>query len=438
MVVDARVQLEVLYNFIRSLSGQLGLRDILRRVVKSAVGTASADYGSVVAFSADGEMAGAEVLCRGQFMSEPESLVAPALQDGLPGYVLHNREVVVLKDVSQDPRWTNIAENDICLPDRGSALSTPLIHGNRVVGTLTLANPAPAYFDPGLVELISVMGDQAAVAIANALLFRDMQRAEARYVNLFDDSIVPIILTDMEGMIIEANRRACQFFEYDRASLLRLPITAIHRMGTGPVGHQRFAHLQRGREVKFETTAWTRSGKEIIVQVHAKRIQGEQNDVVQWIEHDLTTQRELDQLRSDLSDMIYHDLRNPLSNVITSLDVLNVALAHTEDEKVRAVLEIGTRASRQLSRLVDSLLDLRRLEEGKTILQRERTPVSRLVAEAAQQVHVIAREQDLDMRFNLANDLPYLYIDADMVKRVLINLMENAIKYTPPGGGDPG
>ncbi len=435
MIVDARVQLEVLYNFSRSLSGQLGLRDILRRVVKSAVGIASADYGSVAAFSTDGKIASAEALCRGQFMSQPETLVAYFFDEGLPGHAPDCRQSVILADVSADPRWVAVSEKHPCLPDTGSALSLPLIHGERVVGLLTLTSPRPGYFaDKALVELLSVMADQAAVAISGATLFAEMQRAESRYANLFEDSIVPIILTDMQGMIIEANRRACQFLEYDKATLLRLPITAIHRMGTGPVGVQRFEHLQRGREVKFETTAWTRSGKEIIVQVHAKRIQGEQQDVVQWIENDLTAQKELEQLRRDLSDMIYHDLRNPLSNIITSLDMLSVSLARHPDEKVRTVLDIGARASRQLARLVDSLLDLRRLEEGRTILQRERVPVNRLVAEAAQQVHLLATEQDLKMRFSLDENLPYLYIDADMIKRVLINLMENAVKYSPSGG----
>lgn len=432
MIVDERVRLEVLYNFSRNLSGQLQLPDILRRVIQSAAGVAGAEYGSIVAFSAEGEVAGAELLCSGEFASRPELFVGATLT-GLHDYVRRSRQPVIAPDINADPRWKAAPEDHPC-PPAGVALCMPLVHGERVVGVLMLAGPASGFFDGGLVELIGVMADQAAVALSGALLFAEVQRAEARYANLFEDSIVPIILTDMEGRIIEANRRACQFLEYERDDLLRLPISAIHRMGTGPVGVERFQHLQFGREVKFDTTAWTRSGKEIIVQVHAKRIQGAGNDMVQWIENDLTAQKELEQLRQDLSDMIYHDLRNPLSNVITSLDVLNVALANYLDDRIRTVLHVGTRAARQLSRLVDSLLDLRRLEEGRTILQRDRTAIPNLVAEAAQQVQPLAVENNLNMRFSIENGLPYLYIDADMIKRVLINLMENAIKYTAPGG----
>ena len=434
MNVDARVQLEILYNFSRSLSGSLRLRDILRRVMQGVAGTASADFGCVVALSSHGKIAAAEVLAAGRPVDQPEAVAAPLLEDGLLGYACHNRQPMVLSDVAADARWASLVGQQPHLPQQGAALCLPLMHNERVVGALLVTNPQVGYFDASLGDLIAVMADQAAVVIANAQLFAEIRLAQTRYSDLFDDSIVPIILTDLEGNVVEANQRACQFLEYAHDDLLRLPITAIHRMGTGPVGVERFEHLQRGHEVRVETIAWTKTGRQIAVQVHAKRIQGEKHDVVQWIENDLTAQKELELLRQDMSDMIYHDLRNPLSNVITSLDVLNIALANNVDPKIRTVLQVGARASRQLSRLIDSLLDLRRLEEGRTILQRERASLHGLVAEAAQQVEPVAVEQHLRLRFQLDDDLPLLYIDPDMIKRVLINLMENAVKFTSAGG----
>jgi signal transduction histidine kinase len=118
---------------------------------------------------------------------------------------------------------------------------------------------------------------------------------------------------------------------------------------------------------------------------------------------------------------------------MSSLDILQSALPG-DDEMITSLLTIALRAAGRLSRLVDSLLDLRRLEAGELGLQRLPVALEALLMEAVEQVQPMAASKNLHLRTVLALDLPPAAADADLLRRVVVNLLDNAIKYTPQGG----
>jgi len=120
--------------------------------------------------------------------------------------------------------------------------------------------------------------------------------------------------------------------------------------------------------------------------------------------------------------------------VYSSLQALQRLLGESADANVKALLQVATRSERQVRRMIDSLLDIQRLEEGKKLLNRANVLLNELIYAAAEQVRPQADDNRIEMRFALADDLPALYIDQDMIERVIINLLDNAIKYSPPGG----
>jgi signal transduction histidine kinase len=130
--------------------------------------------------------------------------------------------------------------------------------------------------------------------------------------------------------------------------------------------------------------------------------------------------------------MIFHDLRAPLGNIFSSLEVMQATAP--EEEAFQSVLSIAQRSSRRASRLVESLLDLDRLEAGRAVLEKSLVPIDVLIAEAAEEVHPTAEAKGHLLQFNLQSKLKPVEIDEDMIRRVIINLMENAIKYTRSGG----
>ncbi len=143
---------------------------------------------------------------------------------------------------------------------------------------------------------------------------------------------------------------------------------------------------------------------------------------------------EIEQLRRDLSAMIYHDMRGPLQSIRGSIQKLAEVLANHENPLVLTMLQIGIRSTRQLRVMLDSLLDIQRLEAGQAILRNSPTELRVLLADAIQLVQPLAIDANQRLKFEWDNNLPMVDVDNDMILRVIINLMENAIKYTPEGG----
>jgi PAS domain S-box-containing protein len=290
------------------------------------------------------------------------------------------------------------------------------------------------YFDGATVEMLDAIANMSSAAISNAAEYSSARASQMHYQWLFKDTIVPIILTDLDGQVVDANRQACEFLGYPHEKMLTLHINTIHRMGTGQLGANRFATLQEGKQVEFRTTAWRAGGDEAPVIVRARRLSFADRDRIEWVEQDISPQLELEQLRADLSAMVYHDLRGPLHTINGSFSALGRLLVNHDNATVLTLVQLGMRSTRQLSRMVESLLDIQRLEEGRAVLDRKQTSLHNLLASAAELVQPLASESHQHLRFAIAPNLPFIRIDQDMIQRVVINLMENAVKYSPQGG----
>jgi NtrC-family two-component system sensor histidine kinase KinB len=147
--------------------------------------------------------------------------------------------------------------------------------------------------------------------------------------------------------------------------------------------------------------------------------------------HDITERKNLDTMRDDLISMIYHDLRSPLANVVSSLDVLDSILPSEEDPTLRSVLNIAQRSTERIQRLTNSLLDINRLEAGQSITSMQPTDPALLIAEAVELVTPISENKNQKIEKELPATLPMVNIDAEMIRRVITNLLENASKHTP-------
>ena len=352
-----------------------------------------------------------------------------ALGEGIAGKAALDGHGVVVPDVSQDK---NYGEADkFGGVEMHAVVVAPIQSPGRVLGVIEAINPIAKSFDPDALLVMTGIGGLAGSSLQNAQLFERLQAAHQRYRELFDDSIEPMLITAWDGRILETNRQAILLSGYTSEKLHTLTIDQLHdvkwqRTGVG------FEVLRENRTCSYESSMQDEARTPI--EVHARRVEFDDNDAIQWILRDITERKEMDKLREDLTAMIYHDLRSPLANIVSSLDVLFSLVPEDDKETVQAILKIAENSTDRIQRLVSSLLDVNRLESGQPVANQKVVDAISLIEKAVHDVEPVAKGRRQTVSAKLPEALPPIWVDEDMARRVLINLMENAVKFTPPDG----
>jgi PAS domain S-box-containing protein len=355
----------------------------------------------------------------------------PANQ-GVSGWVMANGEPAMVKNMSEDPRFYRQADERTGHNTRGM-MCAPLQVKGEVLGTIQAINPREETFTDDNLELLVNLANLAGIALANAEQYARTQAAEARYLSLFEDSINPILLTDDDGVIVEANRRASDFLGYEPDELKGKTVRRLHLEGDARIALPTLSEVREENVETFESWLALKSGGSIPVEGHVKRTRSGDNELLQWIFRDITQQVELAEMREDLMAMLVHDLQSPLGNVISSLELLRYELPSETDEVLQAILEIATRSSRRLQSLIRSLLDISHLEAGHSLTDLKYVSLASLLDEASEMVQPTLERRQVTIVREFSPELPPIYVDDDMIRRVLLNLLDNACKYTPLG-----
>jgi NtrC-family two-component system sensor histidine kinase KinB len=352
-----------------------------------------------------------------------------SINQGIAGWVAREGKGAIVADAYADPHFLPTVDKELGFNTKAIACA-PIRAKGQVIGVLEAVNPIDGVFDQDALLVLTGIGSLAGTAIEHAELFERLEAAHQRYLELFEDSIDPILLTNHEGIILEANRQAELTTGYQRDELRSLSVNDLHVVDSQQVG-EKFEELASGEMILYETTLLTQDDHEIPLQVYAREVLIDGLSQFQWILRDISERKNLDSLREDLTSMIYHDLRSPLANVVSSLDVLSSLLPESGEGNIRSLLNIAMRSTERIQRLTNSLLDINRLEAGQPVGNRQSTLPGILITEALDAIRPLALNKDIEIKISVPDDLPEVDVDPDMIRRVLINLYENAIKFSP-------
>ena len=344
---------------------------------------------------------------------------------GLTGLVAREGRGLIIPDVREDKRYTD-TQRFSGIEAKAIAL-VPIQSQGKTIGVLEAINPIFGVFDPDALTVMTGIGGLAGTTIRNAQLFEQLQNAHQRYRELFEESIDPIFITDLEGRVIEANREAVKLSGFKTDDLHRMSIDQLHEVNWNKTGIE-FENLVDRDDSSYESVLHMADSGRTPVEVHARRVEFEDTDSIQWTLRDITERKELDSLREDLTAMIYHDLRSPLGNIVSSMGLLQGMIG--ADETTRSILNIAINSTDRIQRLVNSLLDINRLESGQTIVTQKTVNPQDLIAAAVKNVNPSASGRRQTIETSITGPLPDIWVDADMLSRVLINLLENAIKFS--------
>ena len=413
-----------------AITAAMGTEDILQRVLEQIHQALDVEAVSLALISPDGKMIEIKE-ATGPVASDVRGLKLKIGQ-GIVGQVARTGKTAIIPDTSKDPHFHDRVDKNTGFRTRAIACA-PIRSQGKTIGVLEAINPVSGVFASNTSLLLSGIGSLAGAVLEQRALMENLQNARKRFQELFEDSIDPIIITDWEGKIVEANRPAVFVNRKLKAELLEMTIHQLHEIDMKKVGGDDFPNLREDIMVYYEANLQPAPDVEIPIEVNVRQIFFDNQSFLQWILRDITERKRLDTLRDDLISMIYHDLRSPLANVLYSMDILASMLAE-EDGMYNTLIDVAVRSAERIQRLTSSLLDLKRLEAGQPVLNRDTTNLLELINDATDAVKPIAESKKQEIYTELPAEMPIMRIDGDMIRRVIINLLENAIKYTPIGG----
>jgi signal transduction histidine kinase len=224
-----------------------------------------------------------------------------------------------------------------------------------------------------------------------------------------------------EMALLEDQPRSATNIALENVRLLRIERENFQRwVNTNPeVGISVMATLSaRLRYSDNVRTSVVQGGQQLVKQV--TRLQSEKEHLL-----------ELQRVRQETSDLIVHDLRNPLGVIYGALNMFEMVLPEDVLQENRDLLDLANTACARMQRLVDSLLDVARLETGEMLLTLSSRNLKPLLVDAAQRERLASKTRNINIRLDIQDKLPSVSVDAEKIDRVLANLLDNAIKYTP-------
>lgn len=249
----------------------------------------------------------------------------------------------------------------------------------------------------------------------------------SRLVAVLNSSIDAVLAVDSEGRITFANAAAEALFERSPDELVGSPF------GWVVPEEQAIEALRSSREAGEARSVISERPNHQFLQVVTTPIAGGGEWAALAVFHDVTDVKRTEQVRRDFVANVSHELRTPLAAIKSLIESLEAG-ALDEPETAKDFLERANHEVDRLVRLVEELLELSRIESGEVPMAKEPLDLAEVIEAAADRLRPQARSLGVELSWQVAPDLPAVLGDAEHLERVVVNLLLNALKFTPSGG----
>jgi PAS domain S-box-containing protein len=269
------------------------------------------------------------------------------------------------------------------------------------------------------------------------LLFRNLRQSEERYRDLYEEAPNAYLSVNIKGEIERANRSAAELLGYRHDELLGRATLDLY--ADTPYGKARaegvFKRFMAGEEIRDEELEMRRAdGSSVWINLSVRPIRDKDGQVIASRSEvvDITEHKRLDQLKDDFIGLVSHELRSPMTVITGAINTVLTESERLSPAETRQLLKDASLESESLSHMLGNLLELSRAQANRLSLFTETISIRKLIEETVDNIK--RRSPVHHFITDLPEKLPPVYADELRLERILYNLLENAVKYSPQGG----
>ena len=440
-----------LYLISTQLAVQLSQESVIRTIHRALCAAVDEAVVGIFLWDEEGGAYQLQPVAQGQDF-EPGNGGPGVLTQHFP-QVIQDGALQALKSVLRNPDPLQFPpEDEHVSPFRAGCLACqvtvlPLLVNQERMGLAVLHAP-PGSVSPsqGDLQLLRAIAAQGALSLQNARLFSDVTHGRDRLDAVVNSVQEGILMIDNSGRISLINESVQTLTglrtpDLSGRRLNELPTQTLSLFGYQPAEAENLVGtLTRGQvpgEAK-KTIKISDPKPERILERTSLMVWGSSGRAIGWmiVLRDITEEQQMAQARELITETLVHDLRSPLSAVMGALSVIE------EDEFVKQsketvsaqALQVANRGARRVLDMVESLLDISRMQSGSMEFELAALDLRMQVATLMSEFVTQANEFGIILRNEVPQGLPEVYADAGKINRVIMNLLDNALKFTPSGG----
>ncbi|MDM8529211.1 response regulator [Anaerolineales bacterium HSG24] len=384
---------------------------------------------------------------------EPPQSERIPLQEGMYAHLVRKNQPFLSGDILDETEDARVLAQ--VMTHVRSMICVPLRVQERVIGVLETVHAKPAQFNYEDLNLLNAVADAVTVAIENAWLFgqlqgfnqqleqmvkartrelvREQEKSETILVSIADG----LLVTDPDGRILRANPAMETLLDSKLSELTGVSVE--HPNFSSPLW--KFV-----REISKMSEDHYTAAVDVVNPKNEKKILSFQASAAKmWDQaqkanlgtvialRDVTALQEVDRMKANFMTGITHELKTPLAMITLHLGALIKYNDRLDEETKIDRLHRIDRATRLLGRLVDGILELSKLDSDMAQFNFETVNMVDLVTQVMQSLQPLADKKSLSLEFNTDQQNVTVNADRNQLERVIMNLTENAIKYTPEG-----